>query len=126
MSEKECEREEFARLERCSECGSTEIRNNVYFCKGNPIKVYLQCSSCGGFVARYTLKGYTSDKTYESLLGRMRFAKLTSGKRTLHIVDAFREHVAREYEHVLGLIKTEEDQRPVEEIIEEEYGEGLH
>jgi hypothetical protein len=101
------------------------MKNNVYFCKGQPMRIYVQCSTCGEFVARYTLRGYTSDKTYESLLARMRFTKLTSGKRTLRIVEAFGEDVAKQYQHVKELIRTEQDRRRIEEIIEEEYPEGL-
>jgi hypothetical protein len=120
-----CEGQERARLEHCPECGSTEMKNNVYFCKGQPMRIYVQCSRCGEFVARYTLRGYTSNKTYESLLARMRFTKLTSGKRTLHIVEAFGEDVAKQYRHVTELVKTEQDKRRIEEIITEEYPESL-
>jgi hypothetical protein len=101
------------------------MRNNLYVSKGAPAKVYVQCADCDEFVARYTLRGYTSNKTYESLLERLRFSRLTSGKRTLHIVEAFGGEVDREYRHVLDLIKTQQDKRPVENILEEEYPESL-
>lgn len=117
----ECEEQEKARLEHCPQCRSVGVKNNIYFCKGQPVKVYVQCAKCGGFVARYTLRAYTSDKTYESLLRRFRSAKLTSGKRALHIVEAFGDDIRREYEHVLELVKTREDQRRVEDIIAEDY-----
>lgn len=113
--------QEGARLEHCPACGSVDMRNNMYFCKGQPVKVYVQCAGCGEFVARYTLRAYTSNKTYESLLRRMRSAKLTSGKRTLRIVEGFRDDVAAEYEHVLDLVKTQEDQRRIEDIIAEDF-----
>jgi hypothetical protein len=119
------EGQEGARLEHCPACGSTEVKNNLYFCKGQPLRVYVQCSRCGEFVARYTLRGYTSDKTYESLLERLRFTRLTSGKRTLHIVEGFGSNIAREYQHVLDLVHTQEDQRRIEEIIEDEYPDSL-
>ena len=125
MRQDECEGQERARLEHCPDCGSTEMRNNVYFCKGQPMRIYIQCAGCGQFVARYTLRGYTSNKTYESLLGRMRFTRLTSGKRTLHIVEGFGEDVATEYGHVLELVKTQEDRRRIEDIIAEEYPDSL-
>ena len=125
MRQDECEGQERARLEHCPDCGSTEMRNNVYFCKGQPMRIYVQCAGCGQFVARYTLRGYTSNKTYESLLGRMRFTKLTSGKRTLHIIEGFGEDVATEYGHVLEMVKTQEDRRRIEDIIAEEYPDSL-
>ena len=113
--------QEGARLEHCPGCGSVDMRNNMYFCKGQPVRVYVQCASCGEFVARYTLRAYTSNKTYESLLRRMRSAKLTSGKRTLRIVEGFGEDVATEYKHVLDLVTTQEDQRRIEDIIAEDF-----
>jgi hypothetical protein len=121
----QCQGRERARLEHCPECGSVKMRNNVYFCRGQRLRIYVQCADCGEFVARYTLRGYTSDKTYESLLARLRDTRLTSGKRTLRIVEGFGAGVQEEYGHVLDLIKTAEDQRRIEEIIEEDYPESL-
>jgi hypothetical protein len=117
--------QEGARIEHCPECGSVEMRNNLYFCRGQRLRVYVQCASCGEFVARYTLRGYTSNKTYESLLRRLRDARLTSGKRTLHIVEGFGESVADEYRHVLDLVETRQDERRIEEIIEDDYPDSL-
>lgn len=124
---KECESsgQESARLEHCMKCGSTEVKNHVYFCKGQRVRVYMQCARCGEYVARYTLFAYTSDEPYESLLRKMRFAPLVSGKRTFRIVEAFGRDVQNEYEHVRELVRTREDQRRIEEIIEEDYPDSL-
>jgi hypothetical protein len=115
---------ESARLEHCG-CGSTEMKNNVYFCKGQKIKVYVQCARCGEYVARYTLTGYTSDEPYESLLRKLRFIRLSSGKRALKMVETFGDDVQEEFKHVLDLIRTGEDKRRMEEIIEKDYPDGL-
>jgi hypothetical protein len=125
VSKDECADQERARLEHCPECKSVEVKNNMYFCKGQPVRVYVQCAKCGGFVARYTLRAYTSNKTYESLLRRFRSAKLTSGKRALHIVGAFGDDVRREYEHAIELVATREDQRRMEDIIAEDHLDDL-
>jgi hypothetical protein len=114
---------ECARLEHCPKCGSVETRNNVYFRRGKKVRIYIECSRCGEFVSRYTLSGYTSDKTYESLLEKMRTIRLNSGKRTLDMVEGFGEDVKGEFEHVLELIRTREDERKIEEIIEENCGD---
>jgi len=111
---------ESARLEHCPKCGSAETRNNVYFRKGKKIRIYIECARCGQFVSRYTLSGYTSDKSYESLLERMRSIRLTSGKRALDMVEGFDADVRGEFEHVLELIRNSEDSRKIEEIIEED------
>jgi hypothetical protein len=71
-------------------------------------------------VSRYTLSGYTSDKSYESLLEKMRSIRLNSGKRALDMVEGFDADVRGEFEHVLELIRTSEDSRRIEEIIEED------
>lgn len=112
---------ESARLEHCPKCGAVETRNNVYFRRGKRIRIYIECAKCGQFVSRYTLSGYTSDKPYESILERMRTIRLNSGKRTLDMVEGFGDDVRGEYEHVLGLIRTQEDNRKIEEIIEDDF-----
>ncbi len=125
MRECESSGHESARLEHCMKCGSTDVKNHVYFCKGQRIRVYMQCARCGEYVARYTLFGYTSDEPYKSLLQKMRFAPLVSGKRTFGIVEAFGKDVQGEYEHVMELVRTREDRRRIEEIIEEDYPDSL-
>lgn len=125
MDREDCEGQERARLEHCPECGSVEMRNNLYFCRGQRLRVYIQCAKCGEFVARYTLRGYTSNKTYESLLRRLRETRFTSGKRTLHIVEGFGENIAEEYERVIDLVRTQQDSRSVEDIIEDDYPDSL-
>ena len=111
---------ESARLEHCPKCGAVETRNNIYFRRGKKIRIYIECAKCGEFVSRYTLSGYTSDKSYESILEKMRTVRLNSGKRTLDMVEGFGDDVRGEFEHVLELIRTGEDERKIEEIIVEE------
>lgn len=112
---------ESARLEHCPHCQSVETKNYVYFKRGEKIKVYNECARCGRFVSRYTVTGYTSDKTYESLMLRMREWHMDGGKRTLGIIEAFGEDVQREYEHVRDMVSKMEDPRKIEEIIGEDY-----
>jgi hypothetical protein len=111
---------ESARLEHCPKCGAVETRNNVYFRKGKKIRIYIECARCGEFVSRYTLSGYTSDRPYESLLESMRSVRLNSGRRTLAMVGGFDADVRGEFEHVLELVRTSEDGRRIEEIIDDE------
>jgi hypothetical protein len=118
-------RNEAARQEHCEHCGTTEMRNNMYFCKGEKIKVYVECAKCGKYVTRYTLSGYTSNKTYESLLRKLRFQRINSGKRAKHTVETFGKEVEEEFRHVQELIRTRQDERRMEEIIEEDFREGL-
>ena len=112
---------ESARLEHCPKCGAVETRNNVYFRRGKKVRIYIECAKCGEFVSRYTLSGYTSDKSYASILERMRTVRLNSGKRTRDMVEGFDADVRGEFEHVLELIRDHEDKRRIEEIIEEDF-----
>lgn len=125
MTRKKNIKNESARLEHCMKCGSTDTRNNLYFLRGQRVRVYVQCSKCGKYVARYTLGGYTSDEPYESLLQKLRFTRLSSGKRTLSMVEEFGNDIEEEYNHVVELIRTNEDQRRIEEIIEEDFPDSL-
>ncbi len=56
------------KIETCPKCRSRKTENLVRVEPGCPVRVYVRCSECGTFVARYTLERYTSDKPYESLL----------------------------------------------------------
>jgi hypothetical protein len=89
----------------------------MYFCKGKDVTVHIECADCGGFVARYTLSAYTSDKNYESLLKKLRRTRVKNGDRAMKMVEPYGEEVRQEFEHVLKMIKTEEDARLIEEII---------
>ncbi|MFO7916350.1 MAG: hypothetical protein R6U43_11760 [Candidatus Krumholzibacteriales bacterium] len=119
------EKRETARIERCEECGSTATRNNLYFLKGEYIKVYIECADCGAFVARYTLRGYTSNKTYESLLQKLRSSRFNSGKQTMRTIELFGREVKEEFDHVREIIKSDEDKRRMEQIIEEDFRNEL-
>ena len=112
---------ESARVEHCPACHSVLTKNNIYFCKGKKPRVYIECAECGKFVARYKLLSYTSDKSYESLLRKMRFTRANSGKRTMKMVEGFETSVKKEFEHVMCLVKTHEDKRHIEDIIAEDY-----
>jgi hypothetical protein len=111
---------ERARMEHCLKCGSTSMRNNLYFQRGKDIKVYVQCAGCGEYVASYVISGYITDCGYESYLRSLRFKRMSSGKRVLKKIRDFADNVRAEYDHVLELIRTQEDDHLIPDIIEEE------
>lgn len=92
----------------------------MYFRGGRDVKVYVQCTGCGEYVASYVLSGYTSDCNYESFLHSLRFTRLSSGQRTLRKMNTYAAAVKEEFAHVLELIRTHEDTDIIEKIIEEE------
>ena len=114
---------ERARMEHCLKCNSTSMKNNMYFQRGRDIKVYVQCADCGEYVASYVISGYATECDYESYLRSLRFKRMSSGKRVLKKMRDFAENVRAEYEHVLELIRTREDDHLIPDIIEEESSE---
>lgn len=42
----------------CQACGSRELKNILVREREHPQQVYVQCASCGAFVARYVLSDY--------------------------------------------------------------------
>ncbi|MCK4420898.1 hypothetical protein KAW18_15640 [candidate division WOR-3 bacterium] len=106
-----------AKRERCSHCGSIELINNIYVKEGEPVRVYVQCSKCGEFVARYTVDYYTSDKKYESLLRFVSTHCFDSGRNVCKRVESFDEGIKKEFERCKKLIKDKEEEKNIEEII---------
>jgi hypothetical protein len=110
---------ESVRVEHCRKCESTNLTNLVYVHTGDPVRVYVQCSDCGAFVARYVLSRYTSDQTYECLLRTLRRYAYASGKRALQEVEECGTTVQAEFERVKKLAREQPDSRPVVELIED-------
>ena len=122
-SNRESSERERARMEHCLKCGSTTMKNNMYFLRGKDIKVYVQCADCGEYVASYVISGYATECNYESYLRSLRYKRMSSGKRVLRKIQDCDDKVRAEYEHVLELIRTREDEHLIPEIIEEESSE---
>ena len=114
---------ERARMEHCLKCNSTSMKNNMYFQRGRDIKVYVRCADCGEYVASYVISEYATECNYESYLRSLRFKRMSSGKRVLRKIRDFAGNVREEYEHVLELIRTQEDDHLIPDIIEEESSE---
>lgn len=110
-----------AKLETCPICKSVDHKNNVYVKKGDKVKIHVECADCGSFVARYTLLRYTSDKPFETLLRKLRCFQLSSSRDVLKDVEAFGLEIASEFEYVRSLVKEKNEQRKVEELIDQTF-----
>ncbi|HDR00021.1 MAG TPA: hypothetical protein ENN51_07055 [candidate division WOR-3 bacterium] len=110
---------ESAKIDRCMNCGGTEVTNLVYVRTGEPVCIFVKCNSCGGFVSRYVLSRYTSDQPYETLLRMLRQYAYASGKRCLEEVEEFGQTVKAEFERVQRLVAETGEERRVEELIED-------
>ena len=113
---------ETARTEHCPECHDTRMCNRFHFVQGRRPRVYVQCSSCGAFVARYTLERYTSNKPYESLLDTLRTHHGESAHHVMRQLEAFGQEVAEGFQRVREMISCQEDPRKIEQIIAGEKG----
>ena len=89
-----------SKLEHCPDCGKTEMKNFVHVTPGKDVEVFVECASCGGFVARYTLKIYTSDKPYESYLRLLHRRPMASGSATKNALSLFKERLMKNYRKV--------------------------
>ncbi|MCD6579454.1 hypothetical protein J7L48_08250 [bacterium] len=105
--------------ENCCLCGSTELENIFQVKTGEPVKVFVRCSKCGAFVARYTLKCYTTNKTYESYIENLK-GESESGHKTLNEIEFLSQDIQKEFKRLTGLIKTSEEKKKIEDIIIED------
>ena len=107
---------EKVKRERCPVCGSVKMVNNFVKYEDGTIRVYVECSQCGSFVARYTLKRYTSNKPFESLLNFLR-KPTESGRDVLKNIEAFTKEIEEEYRRIKEKVKEKEEKQKIEEII---------
>ncbi len=110
---------ETVKYETCPKCSSADVKNNIYLKDRNTIMVYVECAKCGCFVARYTVKRYTSNKTYESLLQYLRNERLPGSRRAAKTIEEFSTTVEETFEHIKELRQSKDEKRKVEEIISE-------
>ena len=102
--------------ERCPKCGSVEMVNYM-FVDNSRIRVYVKCAKCEGFVARYTIERYTSDKTYESMLRYLGKQRFESGRRVKNIIEGYSKEIEQEFNRVIQLTKENEEEERMEKII---------
>ncbi len=112
---------ETVRYEHCTKCGSTDVKNLVHIRRGKPIRVYVKCAKCGAYVCRYTLRRYTSDQPYESLLKILCKCEPhhQSARELLDMVETFTKSISDEFERLVQMAE-KEDPRRMEQIIAEE------
>jgi len=110
-----------AKKETCLKCGATDLENLVRIEEGNPLKVYVRCSRCRTFVARYIVATYTSDMSYESMLKVLRSSQLACHdcRGSMRELEAFSRQVQEEYEKTEQQVEKEPENRLIVEMLEE-------
>lgn len=92
------------------------MRNYVHIRRGYETQIYVECTECNRFVARYTLHRYTSDRPYESLLQHLTRHSTMSAKRMLRHVESFSQTVEDGFRRVKEIVRTHPERRRIEEI----------
>ncbi|HDS09546.1 MAG TPA: hypothetical protein ENN73_04900 [Firmicutes bacterium] len=105
------------RREHCPKCHETNMENILLFRAHEPVRVYVRCTNCKSFTARYTLERYLSDKTYQSYLENLLPVRL-SGKKVNEELEFLSEEVKNEFETITNALESaEEKDRKIEELI---------
>lgn len=92
-------------VQQCQSCEKRNLRNVLVREPGENDKVYVQCRSCGAFVASYTLSPmgyYHHGKGYESFLRSVqRSGEFMSGR---NIAEVYKARVAKEERHFRNVL----------------------
>ncbi|MBD3237696.1 MAG: hypothetical protein GF330_13415 [Candidatus Eisenbacteria bacterium] len=110
---------ERSKREHCPQCDSIQMYNYVHVVPGRDAEVFIECLECGAFVARYTLRAYTSEDPYRSYLRLMRQRHMSSGAATRKAVEQFRTELWNDYRRVKEMVQAAEESRSVEDLLEE-------
>ncbi|MBN1756227.1 hypothetical protein JW877_08460 [bacterium] len=110
---------EKVRYQHCPKCNSTNLKNIFYIKAGERPQVYVCCSECGTFVAKYILAQYISDQCYESLLEMMR-GPFDSGRNVAKRIKTLCFNAREGFNQVMNLLEKQgEEQKYLEDILME-------
>ena len=114
--------EEIVRIMRCPGCDSADLRNLVDIVKGRHMRIYVECAKCHAFVSRFSVRNYTSSRTYESALKGLSEGRshTTSGRELMGKIEGFTQNVVEEFRRVRKMADAGGDTRRLYEIVEEE------
>lgn len=106
------------RRERCHACGHETFRNNFLLKEGHHARVFVECASCGAFVARYILHAYV-DPTFDLSSSLNRLRHYTDDDSARHVVDEIAVHQGRAREQFDDVAaRLAKEPQPTESIIE--------
>ncbi|MCP4545980.1 MAG: hypothetical protein GY835_05880 [bacterium] len=108
-----------SKREHCKNCNSTKMQNFILMEPGEDLRVFVECSECQEFVARYTLKFYTCEDPYRSFLRRMRHQRMSSGPAAAKASKAFSETLWEKFGKAKELAAAHEENRELEDILDE-------
>lgn len=96
-------------VQHCQFCDSTDVKNILVRKIGESDKVFVQCNSCGHFVASYVIAPlgyYHHGKGYESFLrGIHRSGDFMSGRNVGRMFEDRKEQDVEEFKEVLARLE---------------------
>lgn len=107
-----------SKREHCMTCKNATMQNIVMIRPGRDTEVFVECVTCGSFVARYTLNAYTSEDPYRSYLRLMRKKRSDSGTATRNAGQEFVAEVWEGYRKAKELVADREEVAHLEEILD--------
>ncbi|MFH1682073.1 MAG: hypothetical protein ABIH26_15700 [Candidatus Eisenbacteria bacterium] len=111
-----------SKREHCPRCGHVNMQNLLLVQPGEDVQVFVECATCGEFVARYTLRLYTSHDPYRSFLRMMRQRRLSSGAAALKQSGDFTKALWEEYRTAKERVRVNEETRKLEDLLDEMDG----
>ena len=115
------DRRERIRFDHCPACGETEVRNILRRAPLRSLEVFVECTHCDRFVAKYEVHRYTSNKSYEDILGRLSLRQGgESARGIIRTLVGFDRRVAQEFELCRQMVRKKGDPKKIEEILSEE------
>lgn len=108
-----------SKREHCPDCDGVTMENHVLMRPGRDVAVFVACSACGAFVARYSLKAYTCDDPYRSFLRLMRQRRMASGSLARDTAESFREELMEEFRTAKEISAGREETRDLEELMDD-------
>jgi hypothetical protein len=99
-------------IQKCQNCGSTNLKNIILRESGEPDRIYAQCHDCQEFVASYVISPlgyYNNGKGYESFLrGIHRSGEFMSGRNIKKLFLDRRDGEERAFTKVIEELKNKE------------------
>jgi len=108
-----------SKREHCPDCDGVAVQNHVLMRPGRDVAVFVECASCGAFVARYTLKAYTGNDPYLSFLRLMRQRRMASGSQARATAESYQEELREEFRLAKEIATAREETRDLDELLED-------
>ncbi|MBN2055040.1 hypothetical protein JW905_08960 [bacterium] len=109
-----------SKREHCPKCGAVIMHNYVLVQPGEEVEVFVECITCGAFVARYTLKDYTGEDPYRSFQRQARKQHQAVDAGNKDDKQKYINKVWENYKKAKSITAVHEDHHDLEDILLEQ------